>query len=199
LSGFFSRLGLLPLKTDLNSYNLPEECECKGAGCAKCQLKFTLKATGPKIVYAEDLVSADPKIIPVYPKTPIVKLLANQKIELEATAILGKGKEHMKWSPGHIYFKALPIISLTSNSDKSILDKYSKILKLSGSSVKIIDFIKYVPAIEEDLENAGFDIKYSETDFILTIESWGQLPPDKIIERSIYEFDKSLNELNSLL
>ena len=38
------RLGLLPLTTDLKSYNLSSECKCKGKGCARCQLKLTLKA-----------------------------------------------------------------------------------------------------------------------------------------------------------
>ncbi len=32
------RLGLVPLKTDLKSYNLPEKCKCKGEGCARFQL-----------------------------------------------------------------------------------------------------------------------------------------------------------------
>ena len=39
------RLGLISLKTDLKSYNLPENCKCKGEGCARCQLKLTLKAS----------------------------------------------------------------------------------------------------------------------------------------------------------
>src|SRR4030065_2948598 len=36
------RLGLIPLKTDLKSYTLPEECTCKGKLCAKCSIKLTL-------------------------------------------------------------------------------------------------------------------------------------------------------------
>ena len=36
------RLGLIPLKTDLKSYNLQEECKCDGKGCARCQTTLTL-------------------------------------------------------------------------------------------------------------------------------------------------------------
>ena len=33
------RLGLTPLKTDLDNYNLPEECECKSEfGCSLCRV-----------------------------------------------------------------------------------------------------------------------------------------------------------------
>lgn len=35
------RLGLMPLKTDLKSYNFPNECKCKGEGCAVCQVSLT--------------------------------------------------------------------------------------------------------------------------------------------------------------
>src|SRR3989338_5724411 len=70
------RLGLVPLKTDLKSYNLPEKCKCNGEGCARCQLKFELKAIkGAGTVYASELKSKDPAVKPFYPKMPIVKLL----------------------------------------------------------------------------------------------------------------------------
>lgn len=99
------RLGLLPLKTDLKSYVLPKECKCKGVGCNKCTLKMTLKTKAPGTVYASQIKSKDPAVVPVYPKTPIVKLLENQELEIEATAMLGQGKMHAKWSPGLIFYK----------------------------------------------------------------------------------------------
>ena len=76
------RLGLLPLKTDLKSYNLLEECTCKGEGCAKCSLKLTLSAKGPGMVYASDFKSKDPKIKPIFPKTPLVELFKEQEIKI---------------------------------------------------------------------------------------------------------------------
>src|SRR3989344_6056613 len=36
------RLCLIPLTTDLDSYNLKEECKCKGKGCASCQVTLSL-------------------------------------------------------------------------------------------------------------------------------------------------------------
>ena len=39
------RLGLIPLSTDLKAYNMISEYKCKGAGCASCTVKLTLKAS----------------------------------------------------------------------------------------------------------------------------------------------------------
>ena len=102
------RLGLLPLKTDLSSYKLREEVEGDGIGSAECEVKVSLSAQGPCTVYASDLKIADPAVKAVYPKMPIAKLIENQKLEFEAIAILGRGKENMKWSPGHLTYSYDP-------------------------------------------------------------------------------------------
>src|SRR3989338_11597011 len=99
------RLALIPIKTDLKSYTLKEKCKCQGAGCSQCELKITLKTGKKGTVYAEEAQSADPKCVFVYPKMPIVKLLAKQKVDLTMTAVLGKGKDHAKWAAGWAFYK----------------------------------------------------------------------------------------------
>jgi len=60
------RLGLIPLKTDLDTYNLPEECDCQSEfGCNKCRVSLMLEAEteeGVKTVYSGDLISDNPDI-----------------------------------------------------------------------------------------------------------------------------------------
>lgn len=94
------RLGLLPLKTDLKTYNFISECTCKGKGCAKCTAILTMDLKGPKTVYASELKSTDAEIVPVYPSTPLVKITERQRVKFEATAQLGIGREHIKWQGG---------------------------------------------------------------------------------------------------
>jgi DNA-directed RNA polymerase subunit D len=97
------RLGLIPLKTDLNKYNLPEECDCKNPlGCQKCRVLLVLDAEATdkvRTVNSSDLVSEDPETKPISDSIPIVKLAPGQKIKLEAYARLGRGSEHAKWQP----------------------------------------------------------------------------------------------------
>lgn len=94
------RLGLVPLKTDLKTYNTVTECSCKGKGCAKCTATLTIDARGPCTVYSRDMKSTDPEITPVHDTIPLTKLTENQTLKLEAKARLGTGKEHAKWQAG---------------------------------------------------------------------------------------------------
>ena len=88
------RLGLIPIKTDPDKFELQSECDCKGAGCALCQVTFTLSAEGPCMVHSSDMKSSDPETVPADDTVPIVELKEGQKIVLTAVARLGFGTEH---------------------------------------------------------------------------------------------------------
>lgn len=97
------RLGLIPLKTDLDSYNLPEKCDCKSEmGCNKCRAMATLEAVADEslvTVYSSDIKFDNPDVHPVSDRIPIIKLAPGQRIKFEAHAKLGIGKQHAKWQP----------------------------------------------------------------------------------------------------
>src|SRR5271169_5425064 len=100
------RLGMVPLRTDLERYVLPEKCDCGSPlGCQKCRVLLVLDAVAqdkPRTVMSGDLVSEDREIKPVSPNIPLVKLAAGQAVKLEAYARLGRAKEHAKWQPSTV-------------------------------------------------------------------------------------------------
>ena len=94
------RLGLIPLKNE--KLKAPEECDCgKDDGCSKCSIKVKLSATGPCIVYSDQLT---PRGSIVY-KMPITILDKSQELEFIAVARVGIGERHAKYSPGLFYYK----------------------------------------------------------------------------------------------
>ena len=192
------RLGLTPLRTDLKSYSLRETCKCKGEGCARCTVQLTLEGKGPGSVYASDLKSKDSHVKPIYPGTPIVKLLKGQEIELEAKAVLGQGKDHSKWSPGLAYYRHKPIIEAKSQpaDPKKLADMYpEKVLEVKNGKLVVNE--------ENALKCATYDIfegiphltiKQAEDEFIFTIESWGQLDCDEIMTAAVDIFQQDLEQ-----
>ena len=99
------RLGLIPITTDPKSYDMQADCTCKGKGCSKCTVSFALTKKGPCTVYSGDLKSSDKDAVPADSGIPITKLGEKQKIKLEATALLGVGKDHAKFQPGVISYE----------------------------------------------------------------------------------------------
>ena len=99
------RIGLIPIKTDLKAYSLKSEASAK----AITELELTLKSKGPNTVYSGDFKSKDPKCVPVYDNIPLVTLLKDKELVLQVVAILGKGKEHMKFAPGLCHYVNAPV------------------------------------------------------------------------------------------
>ena len=89
------RLGLIPIKADPEDYWNKKDFK----------VAFVLKGDGPGTVYSRDLQPMDPSIVPAFPDIPIVKMVEGQKVELEAWATVGTGKEHAKWQAGHAFYK----------------------------------------------------------------------------------------------
>ena len=97
------RLGLIPLRTDLERFVMPDVCDCKSTlGCSKCRVLLVLDTESQdktKVITSADLVSEDEVVKPVSNEIPIVSLAPGQKLKFEAYARLGTGKSHAKWQP----------------------------------------------------------------------------------------------------
>ena len=189
------RLGLVPIKTDIKTYGLTKDCTCKGEGCAKCQVQLTLsvKADKPMWVYASDMKSKDPKVIPVpaLGQIPLVKLQKDQELEFVATARLGTGNSHAKHTPALAHYNYKPEVKITKKGESrtelkdicppGVLDvKGGKLVINKDYAFDTKLFEAAVAASEGALE-----VKESESDFIFTIESWGQLSCPEIIESAV--------------
>ena len=117
------RLGLIPLKYNINDLdlNFRDECDCGGIGCNMCTVTLTIsKETDNQtttVVYSSDIISSNEGVEPISPTIPIVKLGPNQSLELECMAQLGRGKEHAKWQPvSAMGYQIFPIPKI--NKDK---------------------------------------------------------------------------------
>ena len=95
------RVGLIPLRTDLNRFVMPHDCDCKSTlGCSKCRVLLVLDSEAnekTKVVTSGELLSEDELVKPVSRDIPIIALAPNQKLKFEAYARLGVGKDHAKW------------------------------------------------------------------------------------------------------
>lgn len=192
------RLGLIPLSTDLKSYDVkgPED-----ELSAKNSLKLTLKSKGPGTVYAEEIKSKDPKVKPVFAKTPIVKLLKGQELEFEATAILGTGSEHVKFSPCLAWYTYKP--KVTVNNNHKDFDKFKEkfppqVFKDGKIDAKLIEEHELFDACD-GVNDGIVKIEWDATSFVFHVEPWGQLSAQEIVAVAADRFTELLNEFSGKL
>lgn len=196
------RLGLVPIKTDLK-FNFRETCSCKGKGCPSCTLNLTLSKEGPSTVYSDDLKSEDPKLKPLK-GIPIVKLGKEQKITLEATATLGKGKTHAKWQPGVASYKYYPEIKI--NKECTVCEECIKtcprdVLKLSKKQVMVVDEKNCIlcNSCTDVCDYDAIKVRGDPRKFIFYLESTGALTPEEMFNTSCDILKSKAQELVELL
>ncbi len=204
------RLGLIPLKTDLDVYKLPKECECSGYGCPLCQVSLTCEVTNTTNVsldvYSGDLKSNDPKIVPVDPFIPIVKIDKNNKVIVEAYAVLGIAKEHVKWQAvSNVAYRYYPEIKFDTNAlndsdENNLVVKMcpEKLFELaSNGSLKLKDdYWKHCTLCNSCEKNSGEKIKVSSKEdvYIFSIESDGVLDYDMLIKKVFEIYNEKIDE-----
>ena len=210
------RLGLIPLKTDLETYKLPQDCECSGFGCPLCQVSLTCEITNttsnPLDIYSGDLKSNDPAIVPVNSHIPLVKIDKDDKVIIEAYAILGTAKDHAKWqSVTNVYYRFYPKVELDDSKcancpDKCIVSRMCPKDLFDFSSNKAPKLIKdYQESC--DLCNAcklncpenAVQTDREENKYIFSIESDGALSFEIIIKKTFEIFNEKIIELQSSL
>lgn len=195
------RLGLIPLKTDKKTFTEKEECTCKGKGCAKCTASLVLKAKGPCTVYSGDLKSKVVEV--VYSDMPLTTLREGQELEIVADARIGMAKNHVKWSPGIIWFRQYPKIEISKECEscKECADVCPKKVfefdkKLTVKNLAECDMCE--ACVDECKKHGKNPIKVSgsDEDFIFYIESFGQISPKEMVLEALEAIEKNMNELS---
>ncbi len=188
------RLGLIPIVTDLDSYNLPQNCDCEGKGCSLCQCTLTLEVEPEDeevMVYSRSLTSQDPKIVPASGNIPIVKLGAHQRLIIEAYARLGTGAENAKFQPvATVAYKYVPVISVDKSKcnlcQECVKICPKNIMKVDGSTLSTQNTLdcSLCEACVDVCEPGAITIDSKKNAFLFKVESTGALSPETIVSKS---------------
>ncbi len=178
------RIGLVVLKTEKSMNDK-----------TSIQLKLNSKKEG--MVYSEEL-KGDAKV--VYEKIPITSLNKGQELEITGTAILGKGEEHSKFSPGLIFYRNIVELNIDKDCPKEAAQACPKnILKIENGKVVVTepDECDMCEACVDLCKKQGKDsIKIIPTkDLLITVESFGQIDSEEIFKKSIEILKKDLETI----
>jgi DNA-directed RNA polymerase subunit D len=214
------RLAMIPIPTKHDEFHFQDSCpSCadmvvEDRGCPLCTMIYTCKAFGSEdgqTVTAGDMIfiGVGGNISEKYHSIPITKLSRGQMIEFYATAIMGLGRDHAKWSPVcGITFSPRQVGVLNNKTKAKILWglKLTITAKDFDSNGRLEDIGKVAQLIE-DLHHVGdgteesVDFKDAITledvpgEFILSFETDGSMTPRVAFQKAIQELSGRFGEL----
>ncbi|HIM13318.1 MAG: DNA-directed RNA polymerase subunit D [Candidatus Thalassarchaeum betae] len=207
------RLAMLPIPTRHDEFYFQDSCpNCselvvEDRGCPLCTMLFTCKTFGTeegRMVTAGDMnfLGEDDLSIPEkYRSIPITKLFRGQMIEFYATAVMGRGRDHAKWSPvcGITFTpRYVGVINIKTRSKMLWNLNLSITAKDFDSNGRLEDLDKVAQLIE-DLHHVGAGTEESREfkdavvveevpgEFILSFETDGSITARVAFEKAIEE------------
>lgn len=193
------RLAMIPLKTPVRGYVLPDECRCGGKGCQKCTVEMSLEAEGPTIVKSGDIQSSDKEVVPVSDEIPIVELRSGQRLKLNIYARLGLGKNHAKWIPGLVFYRYFPIIKIGKECNgcgKCVEACPRDVLAVEEKELRVKRLMECTlcRACVEACPRNAIEVEGDSSRFIFKVESTGALPPEEIVLKAVESLRKDFEE-----
>ena len=212
------RLAMIPIPTRHEEFHFQHECpNCAelvedDRGCPMCTMIYTCKAFGSKegtMVTAKDLNylgDSSLEIPELYKSIAITKLFNGQMIEFYATAIMGRGRDHAKWSPAcGVAFEPRKIGIINNKTKAKILwDLKLGITAKDFSDGKLDDYFK-VEELKSQLHHVGEgteesrDFKDAITledipgEFVLSFETDGSMTPRTAFNMAVKELAGKFN------
>ena len=210
------RLAMLPIPTRHDEFYFQDSCpNCselvvEDRGCPLCTMLFTCKSFGSeegRMVTAGDMnfLGEEHLSIPEkYHTIPITKLFRGQMIEFYATAVMGRGRDHAKWSPvcGIAFTpRYIGVINIVSRA-KILWDLGLTITAKDFDSNKVgarLEDIDKVAQLIDDLHHVGEGTEESREfkdaitleevprEFILSFETDGSMTARVAFEKAIEE------------
>ena len=210
------RLAMLPIPTRHDEFYFQDSCpNCselvvEDRGCPLCTMLFTCKSFGSeegRMVTAGDMnfLGEERLSIPEkYHTIPITKLFRGQMIEFYATAVMGRGRDHAKWSPvcGIAFTpRYIGVINIMSRA-KILWDLGLTITAKDFDSKKVgarLEDIDKVAQLIDDLHHVGAGTEESREfkdaitleevprEFILSFETDGSMTARVAFEKAIEE------------
>ena len=207
------RLAMIPIPTVHDKFHFQDECpNCKDVveeerGCVECQMIYTCVVFGSeegRWVTAGDmkyLGEGSLEIPDEYKSIPITNLLKGQMIEFYATAIMGRGREHTKWSPVcGVSFHPRRMGVLNNKKKSKILwdmdleikakdfDKDGKLKDIEKVAV-LTDELNHVGEGTEASREFGDAVTLEEVpgEFILEFETDGSMEPKVAFMKAVEE------------
>ena len=177
------RLGLVPLTTP-DDYR-PDET-----------VTLAIDVEGPATAYSGDLVSSDEQVQPAEENVPIIDLKEDQRLELEADAELGYGKDHAKHQGGvAVGYRHLQRVEVVGEKGEFEDDDHGIIRGVIEDDGELIDTSTFDNDLSERYPGKEVEVTDVPNAFVFDVETDGSMSIEELVLKAAESLKARADEL----
>jgi DNA-directed RNA polymerase subunit D len=177
------RLGLIPLST-------PDDYEPGDT------VTLAIDVEGPDTAYSGDLVSSDDKVQPAEENVPIIELKEGQRLELEADAELGLGKDHAKHQGGvAVGYRHLQRVNVVGEKGEFEDEEPETIRGVIEEDGELIPTEEFDNDLSQRYPGKEVEIEDVPNAFVFDVESDGSVSVEDLVLQAVESIEVRADEL----
>ncbi len=181
------RLGLVPLTTP-DDYR-PDDT-----------VTLAIDVEGPGTAYSGDLVSSDEKVQPAAENVPIIDLKENQRLELEADAELGYGKDHAKHQGGvAVGYRHLQRVEVVGEKSEFEDDEPEILRGVIEADGELVDTETFGNDLSERFPGKELEVTDVPNAFVFDVETDGSMSIDELVLKATESLGTRAEELETAI
>jgi DNA-directed RNA polymerase subunit D len=181
------RLGLVPLSTPLDDFEVGDE------------VTLALDVEGPATAYSGDIETSDGMVQPADDNIPIIELKEQQRIELEADAVLDRGRDHAKHqggvAVGYRHLQRVEVVDDAGEFDEQGPNILRGVIETEDGELVATD------EFDHDLTNRypGKEIEVHDVPgaFVFHVETDGSFSVEELVTRAVESIGDRAAELET--
>ena len=186
------RLGLVPLTTPEGEFEIGDE------------VTLALDVEGPSreettetvTAYSGDIVSSDEMVQPADDNIPIIDLKAGQRLEVEADAVLDRGREHAKHQGGvAVGYRHLQRVNVVGDKGEFADDEPHILRGVIEEDGELIATDEFDNDLTERYPGKELEVEDVPNAFVFSVETDGSLTVEELVTRAVDSLRGRADEL----
>ncbi|WP_256686762.1 DNA-directed RNA polymerase subunit D [Halococcus qingdaonensis] len=179
------RLGMVPLAAPPDEFEMGES------------VTLGLDVSGPDTAYSGDLQSMDSMVEPAEQNVPIIELKDDQRLEIEADAVLDTGKTHAKHQGGvAVGYRHLQTVDVVGDREE-FADEEPNILRgVIEDDGELIPTEEFDNDLTERYPGKELDVQDVPNAFVFDVETDGSMSVEELVLAAVDSLDARATELS---
>ena len=178
------RLGLVPLTTPVGEFEVGDE------------VTLSIDVEGPDTAYSGDLVSSDELVQPAEENVPVIELKEDQRLELEADAVLDRGHEHAKHQGGvSVGYRHLQRVEVVGETGEFEDDESQIVRGVVEDDGELVPTEAFDHDLSERYPGKEVELHDVEDAFVFHVETDGSFAVEELVLAAVESIEDRAEEL----